>query len=47
MKKVVLRNYPKITGKHLSKSLFINKVAGLSHIKETLKQVFVIFDSLL
>ena len=47
MKKVVLRNYPKITGKHLCKSLFINKVAGLSHIKETLKQVFVIFDSLL
>ena len=29
-KKYVLRNFPKFTGKHLSQSLFFNKVAGLS-----------------
>ena len=28
-KRVVLRNFPKITGKHLFQSLFFNKVAGL------------------
>ena len=28
-KKGVLRNFPKFTGKHLSQSLFFNKVAGL------------------
>ena len=28
MKKVVLRNFPKFTGKHLCQSLFFNKVAG-------------------
>ena len=29
MKKCVLRNFTKITGKHLRQSLFCNKVAGL------------------
>ena len=29
-KKDVLRNFAKITGKHLCQSLFLNKVAGLS-----------------
>ena len=29
MKKVVLRNFPKFTVKHLCQSLFFNKVAGL------------------
>ena len=29
MKKVVLRNFAKFTGKHLCQSLFLNKVAGL------------------
>ena len=28
IKKVVLRNYTKVTGKHLCQSLFFNKVAG-------------------
>ena len=28
VKKVVLRNFAKVTGKHLCQSLFINKVAG-------------------
>ena len=35
--KGVLRNFAKFTGKHLCKSLFFNKVAGLH---ETLAQVF-------
>ena len=30
MKKGVLRNFTKFTGKHLCQSLFFNKVAGLS-----------------
>ena len=30
MKKGVLRNFPKFTGKHLCNSLFFNKVADLS-----------------
>ena len=30
MKKDVLRNITKFTGKHLSQSLFFNEVAGLS-----------------
>ena len=29
MKKVVLRNFAKFTGKHLCQSFFFNKVAGL------------------
>ena len=29
IKKGVLRNFPKLTGKHLCQSLFFNKVAGL------------------
>ena len=29
-KKVVLRNYAKLTGKHLCQGLFFNKVAGFS-----------------
>ena len=29
MKKGVLRNFTKFTGKHLCQSLFFNKVAGL------------------
>ena len=29
MKKVVLRNFTKFTGKHLCQSLFFNKVPGL------------------
>ena len=34
VKKGVLRNFTKFTGKHLCQSLFFNKVAGgLKHIK--------------
>ena len=29
MKKAVLKNFAKFTGKHLCRSLFFNKVAGL------------------
>ena len=42
MKKGVLKNFAKSTGKHLCQSLFFNKVAGLTCIfikKETLAQV--------
>ena len=43
MKKDVLRNFAKFTGKHLCQSFFFNKVAGL-HCnfikKEALAQVF-------
>ena len=31
IKKVVLKNLAKLTGKHLCQSLFFNKVAGLRH----------------
>ena len=40
MKKGVLRNFTKFTGKHVCQSLFFNKVAGLGLKKETLAQVF-------
>ena len=41
VKKGVLRNFAKFTGKHLCQSLFFNKVAGLQlYRKETLAQVF-------
>ena len=46
VKKDVLRNFTKFTGKHLHQSLFFNKVAGLRPEaynfinKETLAQVF-------
>ena len=46
MKKVVLRNFAKFTGKHLCQSLFFNKFAGLRPQpcnfikKEALAQVF-------
>ena len=44
MKKGVLRNVTKVTGKDLYQSLFFNKVAGLRPAtllkKETLAQVF-------
>ena len=44
IKKCVLRNFAKFTGKHLCQSLFFNKVAGLRPAtllkKETLAQVF-------
>ena len=43
LKKGVLRNFTKFTGKHLCQSLFFNKVAGSacnSIKKETLPQVF-------
>ena len=42
-KTTVLRNFGKFTGKHLSQSLYFNKVPGLAcnYIKiETLAQVF-------
>ena len=41
-KKCVLRNFTKLTGKHLCQSLFFNKVAGACNFieKETLAQVF-------
>ena len=39
VKKGVLRNFAKFTGKHLCQSLFFNKVAGFFK-KETLIQVF-------
>ena len=35
----VLRNFAKLTGKHLCQNLFLSKVAGLIR-KETLTQVF-------
>ena len=34
MKKGVLRNFTKFTGKHLRQSLLFNKVAGLRHHKK-------------
>ena len=43
VKKDVLRNFAKFTGKHLCQSLFLNKVAGTACNfikKETLTQVF-------
>ena len=42
MKKGVLRNFAKFTGKHLCQSLFFNKFAVLCNVtkKETLVQVF-------
>ena len=43
VRKGVLRNFAKLTGKHLCQSLYFNKVAGLDYnfIKiETLAQVF-------
>ena len=42
MKKGILRNFAKFTGKHLCQSLFFNKVAGTCNFikKETLAQVF-------
>ena len=46
VRKVVLRNFAKFTGKHLYQSLFLNKAAGLRPEacnfikKETLAQVF-------
>ena len=44
VRKGVLRNFAKLTGKHLCQSLFFNKVAGLRPAtllkKETLAQVF-------
>ena len=43
MKKSVLRNFTKFTGKHLCQSLFFNKVGGLGYNyikKEILAQVF-------
>ena len=43
IKKGVLRNFSKFTGKHLCQSLFFNKVAGLrpvSLLKKTLAQAF-------
>ena len=42
-KKGVLRNFTKMTGKHLCQSLFFNKVAGLrpaNLLKETLTKMF-------
>ena len=30
MKKGVLKNFAKFTGKHLCQSLFVNKIAGLT-----------------
>ena len=40
VKKGVLRNFAKFTGKHLCQSFFFNKVAGLGSEKESLAQVF-------
>ena len=34
MKKGVLRNFAKFTGKHLRQSLFFNKVAGTAEISK-------------
>ena len=34
MKKGVLKNFAKFTGKHLCQSLLFNKVAGLSNLKK-------------
>ena len=40
IKKGVPKNFAKFTGKHLCQSLFLNKVAGLSLIKEAVEQMF-------
>ena len=40
VKKGVLKNFAKFTGKHLCQILFFNKVAGLRFKKENLAQVF-------
>ena len=42
VRKGVLRNFVKLTGKHLCQSLFFNKAAGLCNFikKETMAQVF-------
>ena len=34
VRKLVLRNFTKFTGKHLCQSLLFNKVAGLSHLQK-------------
>ena len=41
LRKVILKNFAKFTGKHLYQGLFFNKVAGRNFIKkEILVQVF-------
>ena len=45
LKKSVLKDFAKITGKHLCQGLFFNKVAGVSlqpYKKESLAQVFFV-----
>ena len=39
-KKGVLRNFTKFTGKHLCRSLFFNKVAGLRHATSFKKRLW-------
>ena len=43
VKKSVLKNFAKFTGKHLHQSLFFNKVAGLQTTASGLLNVFVLF----
>ena len=45
VRKGVLRNFAKFTGKHLSQSLFFNKVAGLSLATILKKRVFMLRKS--
>ena len=40
VRKGVLRNFVKFTGKHLCQNMFFNKVAGLSLLEKRLTQVF-------
>ena len=40
VKKGVLKNFAKFTGKHLCQGLFFNKVAGLNHYLLLLKKVY-------
>ena len=39
-KKVVLKNFAKLTGKNLCRSLFFNKVAGLKTLAHVLSREF-------
>ena len=41
MKKSVLRNFAKFTGKHLCQSLFFNKIAGLRPATLREKETYV------
>ena len=41
--KVVLKNFSKLTGKHLYQRLFLNKVAGLPLLQNTTRGLLLAF----